>query len=92
MFGWNLRAVLVMRSSPGAFFLRMLRIMFWMVPGVVKRLGMDMKVLIVVSNNDLGSWLLERAVKRLRRRFIIEGRFICGVGGFWWRVPCQMLC
>lgn len=38
LLGRNLRAVLVMRSSPGAFFLRRLLMMFWMVPGVVNSL------------------------------------------------------
>lgn len=36
LFGRNFRAVLVMRSSPGAFFLRRSRMMPCTVPGVVK--------------------------------------------------------
>lgn len=38
LFGRNLRVVFVMRSSPGAFFLRRLLMIFWMVPGVVNNL------------------------------------------------------
>ena len=40
LFGRNLRAVLVMRSSPGAFFLRRLLMIFWIVPGVVNKLDL----------------------------------------------------
>jgi hypothetical protein len=44
-FGRNLRAVLVMRSSPGAFFVRRSLMIFWMVPGEVNRLDLLMLVL-----------------------------------------------
>jgi len=40
LLGRNLRAVLVMRSSPVAFFLRRLFMIFWIVPGVVNKLDL----------------------------------------------------
>jgi len=43
----NLRAVLVMKSSPGAFFLRRLFMIFWIVPGVVNRL--DLVIVMLCS-------------------------------------------
>jgi len=47
LLGRNLRAVLVMRSLPGAFFLWRLFIIFWVVPRVVNRL--DFVILMFCS-------------------------------------------